>query len=75
MAALVLSFSSVFINNGRMEKICITVHVEPSAAIVTTDGRRYVENPVTLEGDPDTALRTIQANADGAAVRSSSYQP
>ncbi len=52
-------------NKPRMDKVTITVHIEPADAIVTIDDLRYAKNPVTVEVDPDKRLHTIQATAEG----------
>ncbi len=65
IAAIMFPYSEVFKSAAKQEKVDLTVHIEPSEAVITIDGHRYDRNPLTLKVDPDNTLHTIQANAEG----------
>ncbi|MFO8073474.1 MAG: serine/threonine-protein kinase [Polyangia bacterium] len=50
---------------ARAEKIELTIRVTPAEAAVTVDGKRVEGDPPVLKVDPDGALHTVQAKAEG----------
>ncbi len=49
----------------QLEKIAITVEVDPLGAAVSVDNKRFQGNPILIEAVPDNKLHTVRAKADG----------